>query len=88
MEDLKEIYQKGRECNMWFGILFLIILFGSAVTMLFMLYKWYQALGILLLCLVSIIIAEILHIEFQWFSYIVGYLLCLISHTIIYDKED
>lgn len=73
---------------MWFAVLFLIILFGGAVTMLFMLYKWYQALGIILLCIVSAIIAEILHIEFQWFSYIVGYLLCLISHTIIYDEED
>ncbi len=80
------MYQKGEEYNMWFAVLFLIILFGGAVTMLFMLYEWYQALGIILLCVVASIIAEILHIEFQWFSYILGYLLCLISHTII-EKE-
>ena len=73
---------------MWFGILFLIILFGSAITMLFMLYKWYQALGIILLCVVASIIAEIFNFQFDWFSYILGYLLCLMSHTIIYDKED
>lgn len=73
---------------MWFGILFLIILFGSAVVMLFMLYKWYQALGIIILCVVASIIAEIFNFQFDWFSYILGYLLCLISHTIIYDKED
>ena len=59
MQDLKEIYQKGREYNMWFAVLFLIILFGGAATMLFMLYKWYQALGIIVLCVVASIIAEI-----------------------------
>ena len=73
---------------MWLVILFLIILFGGAVTMLFMLYEWYQALGIILLCVVASIIAEIFNFQFDWFSYILGYLLCLISHTIIYDKED
>ena len=73
---------------MWLAGLFLIILFGGAVAMLFMLYKWYQALGIIILCVVASIIAEIFNFQFDWFSYILGYLLCLISHTIIYDKED
>lgn len=73
---------------MWFGILFLVILFGGAITMLFMLYKWYQALGIILLCVIASIIAEIFNFQFDWYSYILGYVLCIISHTNIkIDKE-
>ena len=88
MEDLKEIYQKGREYNMWFAVLFLIILFGGAVTMLFMLYKWYQALGIILLCIIAPVLFNAIGKEFEWLSYILGYALCLISHTSININKD
>lgn len=73
---------------MWFAILFLIILFGGAVIMLFTLYEWYQAIGIILLCIGASIIANIFNFQFDWYSYILGYVLCIISHTNIKDEED
>ena len=56
--------------------------------MLFTLYEWYQAIGIILLCIGASIIANIFNFQFDWYSYILGYVLCIISHTNIKDEED
>lgn len=72
----------------WFPIIFFIILFGGLVFITFNMYKWYQALGIILLCIIAPFIFNMLDIEFEWFSYILGYILCLISHTSINIYKD
>lgn len=73
---------------MWLYIIFGSVLAIGLIALLFIFYEWYQALGVIILCIVSAIIAEIWHIEFQWFSYILGYVLCLISHTNIKIYKD
>lgn len=65
---------------MWLYILFGAVLFIGLMVSIFILYEWYQALGIIILCLGGSIVMNLLGIEFEWCSYILGYLLCLISH--------
>lgn len=72
----------------WFTILFFTILFGGLVVSTFMMYKWYQALGIILLCIIAPVLFNAIGKEFEWLSYIIGYALCLISHTSININKD
>lgn len=72
----------------WFTVIFFIILFGGLVVTTFMMYKWYQALGIIALSIIAPFIFNWLNVEFEWLSYIIGYVLCLISHTSIKVEKD
>lgn len=72
---------------MWLYLIFGLIISIGLCALLFMFYEWYQALGVIALCIIGAIVANIFNLNFDWFSYVIGYLLCLISHITI-NKED
>ena len=82
--------RKEESVSMWFAAIFFIILFGGLTFVVFNMYEWYQALGIIALAVIAPFIFNLFNAEFEWISYILGYALCIISHTNIksLDKDN